>query len=266
MKDPSGGSRVRIRVLVADSNQTQSQLLSGALRRNPGFKVTCCHGKLADCLHAVASAPVDVLLLGDGPVDHDQMISTLRGLHSIHPRVGIVLLLDTYDRTLVVNAMRAGVRGLFCRAREPFRALCRCIAVVHSGQFWANTEQMEYMVEALSSSAPSRVVNAKGEGLLTARENQVVNLVAAGAGNREIASQLGITENTVKKSLLRIYDKLGVSNRVELVLYALTHRDTQAYPETVAPRTHLIASGAIESVDPNQVGLGTDCRNITRTN
>ena len=176
-------------------------------------------------------------------------MSTLRGLHNVHPRVGIVLLLDTYDRSLVVNALRAGARGLFCRAREPFRALCRCIAVVHSGQFWANTEQMEYMVEALSSSAPSRVVNAKGEGLLTARENQVVNLVAEGAGNREIASQLGITENTVKKSLLRIYDKLGVSNRVELVLYALTHRDTKTYPETVAPRPHLITSGTIESVE-----------------
>jgi hypothetical protein len=64
--------------------------------------------------------------------------------------------------------------------------------------------------------------------------------------------------------LLRAYDKLGVSNRVELVLYALTHRDTQAYPEMVAPRTHL--SEAIESVGPNQVRFGTDCRDITRTN
>jgi DNA-binding NarL/FixJ family response regulator len=188
----------------------------------------------------------------------------LRGLHSSHPRIGLILLLDTYDRSLVVNAMRAGAHGLFCRAREPFRALCRCIAVVHGGQFWANTEQMQYLVEALSSSAPARVVNAKGEGILTAREDQVVGLVAEGAGNREIASQLGITENTVKKSLLRIYDKLGVSNRVELVLYALTHRDTQTYLEIVAPRTHL--SEAIESVGPNQVGFGTDCRDITRTN
>ena len=262
MKDPSGGSRARVRVLVADSNRTQSHLLSSALRRHPGFKVTCCRGELADCLQAVASAPVDVLLLGDGPIDHDQLTSTLRGLHSIHPQIGLILLLDTYDRTLVVNAMRTGVRGLFCRARESFRALCRCIAVVHSGQFWANTEQMEYMVEALSSSPPTRVVNAKGEGILTAREDQVVGLVAEGAGNREIASQLGITENTVKKSLLRIYDKLGVSNRVELVLYALTHRDTQASSEIAAPRTHL--REAIDSVDPRQVRLGTDCRDITR--
>ncbi len=265
MNASSGGGRAHIRVLVADSNQTQSQLLSSALRRHAGLKVTCCHGELTDCLQALASAPADLLLLGDGSADHEQLISTLRGLRNIHPRIGIVLLLDTYDRTLVVNAMRAGARGLFCRAREPFRALLRCITVVHSGQFWANTEQMEYMVEALSSSAPSRVVNAKGEGLLTPRENQVVNLVAEGSGNRVIAEQLGITENTVKKSLLRIYDKLGVSNRVELVLYALTHRDTQTYPEIAAPRAHLGETDAMQCVDPN-VNLAADCNRINRTN
>jgi len=59
---------------------------------------------------------------------------------------------------------------------------------------------------------------ARGEALLTPREDQVVNLVAEGIGNRDIAQQLGIKENTVKKSLMRIYDKVGVSNRVELVL------------------------------------------------
>jgi DNA-binding NarL/FixJ family response regulator len=266
MNAPSGGSRARIRVLVADSNQTQSQLLSSALRRYATLKVTCCHGELAECLQAVATAPVDVLLLGDGPANHEQLLTTLRGLHNIHPHIGIVLLLDAYDRGLVVNALRAGARGLFCRAREPFRALCRCIAVVNSGQFWANTEQMEYMVDALSSSAPSRVVNAKGEGLLTARENQVVNLVAEGAGNREIASQLGIAENTVKKSLLRIYDKLGVSNRVELVLYALTQRDTQAHPEIVATRAHVDERETIQCVDPNQVSLANSRSSINRTN
>lgn len=264
MKASSGGGRERIRVLVADSNQTQSQLLSSALRRHPGLKVTCCRSELSDCLQALNSAPVDVLLLGDGPADHDQLTATLRGLHSSHPRIGLILLLDSYDRNLVVNAMRAGAHGLFCRAREPFRALCRCITVVHGGQYWANTEQMQYLIAALSSSVPSRVINAKGEGLLTAREDQVVNLVAEGAGNREIAQQLGITENTVKKSLLRIYDKLGVSNRVELVLYALTHRDTQAY-EILSPHPHMHEREAIDCVGPNQTSLGAACSGITGT-
>ena len=224
MSCPSGASRDTIRVLVADSNQTQSQLLTSALRRQPGMRLTSCRAELSECLQSLASSPADVVLFGDGPTEHDHLIQTLRALHSNHPNVGLILLMDSYDRQLVVNAMRAGARGLFCRACQPFRALCRCISVVHQGQFWANTEQMGYVIDALTSTSPARVFAANGDGLLSPREDQVVNLVAEGIGNREVAHQLGIKENTVKKSLLRIYDKLGVSNRVELVLYALTHR------------------------------------------
>jgi DNA-binding NarL/FixJ family response regulator len=223
MKASSDVSHYLIDVLVADSNLTQSQLLSSALRRKPGIKVNCCRGELPDCVHALRSVPVDVVLLGGGATDHKQL-DTLRSLHASHPQVGLILLLDSYDRNLVVNAMRAGARGLFCRACQPFRALSRCISVVHQGQFWANTEQLGYVIEALRSAPQARVINAKGEYLLTPREEQVVGLVAGGIGNREVAQQLGIAENTVKKSLLRIYDKLGISNRVELVLYTLTHR------------------------------------------
>ena len=236
MNLPSGAGRDVIRVLVADSNQTQSQLLGSALRRQPGLRVACCPGDLSSCLQTLRDGPVDIVLVGDGHGDSEDLVQALRTIHSNHPCIGIVLLLDTYDRRLVVNALRAGARGLFCRARQPFRALCRCISVVHEGQFWTNTEQMGYVIEALSSGPAVRVINAKGEGLLTAREEQVVNLVVEAIRNREIAQQLGIRENTVKKSLLRIYDKLGVSNRVELVLYALTHRGTE--------RVHAVAQNA----------------------
>jgi DNA-binding CsgD family transcriptional regulator len=70
----------------------------------------------------------------------------------------------------------------------------------------------------------TRIVNVRGDVLLTEREEQVVSLVGEGINNREIAEQLGVKENTVKKCLLHVYDKLGVCNRVELVLYALSHR------------------------------------------
>jgi DNA-binding NarL/FixJ family response regulator len=70
---------------------------------------------------------------------------------------------------------------------------------------------------------PARLINSRGQVLLTPREEQTVSLVTEGLNNREIARELNLKENTVKKSLLRIYDKLGISNRVELVLYALSH-------------------------------------------
>ena len=167
-------ARDLIQVLVADSNRTQSQLLSSALRRQPGMRVTSCSNRLSDCLEALQSASADVVALSDDPSNHDQLIEVLRGLHSSYAKLRLILVLDSYDRSLVVNAMRAGARGLFCRASQPFRALCRCITVVHQGQFWANTEQIGYVVDALTLNYSPRVVNAKGVGLLTPREEQVV--------------------------------------------------------------------------------------------
>jgi DNA-binding NarL/FixJ family response regulator len=242
---------------LADSNQTQAQLLSSALRRRPGLSVTCCGSELSNCLQALRSTQIDAVLIGDSPADHSHLINTLRGLHASHPHIGLILLLDSYDCNLVVEAMRAGARGLFCRASQPFQALCRCISVVHQGQFWASTEQIGYLIEALKSALPRRVVDAKGEDLLTPRENQVVGLVAEGIGNREIAEQLGVKENTVKKSLLRIYDKVGVSNRVELVLYVLTHRSMPTgapNPAKMSSASERFVSRQVEAEWINPIG------------
>jgi DNA-binding CsgD family transcriptional regulator len=125
-------------------------------------------------------------------------------------------------------------------------------SVIYQGQFSANTEQIGYLIEALSSVPQGRIINTKGEALLTPREEQVVSLAAEGIGNREVAQRLSIKENTVKKALLRIYDKLGVSNRVELVLYALTHRgvdEASPLPTSTAPAAEPLALGFV-SVSP----------------
>jgi two-component system, NarL family, response regulator DegU len=223
MSSPLLASEV-ISVLVADSNQTQSQLLCGALRRQGTFKVAGCRSELSECLSILESDPSDVLLLADGITDdRERLYELLRGVHSGYPNLAIVLLLDNYDRELVVNSLRAGVRGLFCLAAMPFKSLCRCITSVHQGQYWTNTEQMRYLIDALSISPSVHLINSRGHVVLTPREEQTVHLVTEGLNNREIARELNLKENTVKKSLLRIYDKLGVSNRVELVLYALSH-------------------------------------------
>ena len=229
----SGLSPEIVGVLVADSNQTQSQLLCGALRRQGTFKVGGCRAELSECLSVLETDPADVLLLADGiKDDRDRLYELIRGVRSGYPNLAIVLLLDDYDRELVVNSLRAGARGLFCLASMPFKSLCRCITSVHQGQYWTNTEQMRYVIDALSIGSSVRVINSRGQVVLTPREEQTVNLVTEGLNNREIARELNLKENTVKKSLLRIYDKLGVSNRVELVLYALSHWQSRP-PECV---------------------------------
>jgi DNA-binding NarL/FixJ family response regulator len=211
-------------VLVADSNQTRSQLLFGALRRQGTFKVEGSRAELSECLSALESVPADVLLLAARTANHrEQLYELVRGVHSAYSSLAIVLLLDNYDRELVVNSLRSGARGLFCLAAMPFKSLCRCITSVHQGQYWTNTEQMRYVIDALSIGRSVRLLNSNGHVVLTPREEQTVHLVTEGLNNRDIARELKLKENTVKKSLLRIYDKVGVSNRVELVLYALSH-------------------------------------------
>ncbi len=229
MRSLSGSGLDFINVLVADSNKTQSQLLVGALRRQGNFKVTRCEATTSDCLATLESAHAEVVLLDDDRSEGPQhLYEVVRSIHSVHPEIAIVLLLDAYERELVVNSLRAGARGLFCLASSPFKSLCRCITTVKQGQFWTNTEQMQFLVEALAIGPSTHVINSRGQVVLTPREEQTVNLVSEGLNNREIARELSVKESTIKKSLQRIYDKIGVSNRVELVLYAISHSEKRS--------------------------------------
>ena len=213
-----------IGVLIADSNQMQSQLLVGALRRRPELQVTSCDFDPNLILDATDSLPIQVAILNAAnPRDGWPDMSIVRRLHVAHPEIAKIILLNTYDRDIVVNAFRSGARGLFCFSQYPVRMLCKCIQSVHQGQVWANSEQMQYLIEAVSQVPSLHMVNSRGMRLLTPREEQVVALVADGLSNREVARELALSEHTIKKYLFRIFDKLGISSRVELVLYALNH-------------------------------------------
>lgn len=166
----------------------------------------------------IAKNSIDVALLktNDGT-------SFLHGFHLAHPQIAKILLLQELNRNPVINAFRFGARGVFELTDSSFRMLCKCIQRVYQGQIWINNEQIAYLIEAIALAPGMRVVNSKGIKLLTPREEQVVALVADGLSNRYIALELGLSEHTIKKYLFRIFDKLGVSTRVELVLYAMNH-------------------------------------------
>ncbi len=223
---PSKVSSGRIAVLVADDTTMGCQLLYNALKRsrNP-FDVVACGVTRADILNAMHTRQVDVALISEDLQDGRYMgFQVLRELHASYPTTRVVLLFNSSQNDLVVDAFRAGAQGVFCRA-EPFEALCKCIRAVHKGQVWANSAQIQLLLGALVNTAPLRLVSNRGLSLLTKREDEVVNLVAEGLTNREIAHKLGLSEHTVSNYLFRIYNKLGVSSRVELVLYALRQRE-----------------------------------------
>jgi DNA-binding NarL/FixJ family response regulator len=126
-----------------------------------------------------------------------------------------------------MHAFRAGANGVFCRSEDKLDMLRRCINSVHEGQVWATSRQMQLLLNALRSAAPIRAASSPGMNLLAPRETEVANLVAEGLPNREVALKLGISVHTVSNYLFRIYNKLGLSGRVELILYILKRRDHQ---------------------------------------
>jgi len=228
-----------IGVLIADSNRMQSQLLTSALRRHGEFHVaTCAMDPFSILQAAAAQLPRVALLTLGSPASISDAVMTLRRFHLSHPGVAKVLLVDCCARELVVSAFRSGARGIFSITDANLRLLCRCITRVAGGQIWANTEQLNYLLDLISEVPSLRVLNSTGNSLLTPREEQVVALVAEGYGNRQIAEELNLSENTIKKYLFRIFDKLGISNRVELVLYAVNNGDPR-HAEWVAGAGHL---------------------------
>lgn len=210
-----------IRVLAADSTRMNSQMLADVLARDKRFHVVETQPSAATILAAAESEKPDVVLLSpfleDDPAKGFQVARELRAAHAT---TRVVMLLDRSERSSAVEAFRAGASGIFCRT-ESLKFLPRCITCVHAGQVWANSHELKYLLDALSQAMPARSApNSTDVSILSKRERDVVQGVAEGLSNREIAHRLKLTEHTVKNYLFRIFDKLGVSSRVEVVLYA----------------------------------------------
>jgi two-component system, NarL family, nitrate/nitrite response regulator NarL len=210
-----------IRVMAADSTRMNSQMLADVLARDKRFSVLETQVSADAILAAVERDRPDVVLLS--PIlenDSGRGYSLARELRSLHGGVRIVMLLDRSERKAAVEAFRAGASGIFCRS-ESLKFLSRCITCVHAGQVWANSHELKYLLDALAEAVPRRpMTEGRDVSVLSKREQDVVRGVADGLSNREIAKQLNLTEHTVKNYLFRIFDKLGVSSRVEVVLFA----------------------------------------------
>ena len=207
------------RVLIAEETPMSCQLLENALFRSRfHFEIVACVTSRTELLRFLNDRSVDVLLvsesLQEGPFAGFQI---LKELHTSFPAVRVVVLLNSTPREIVVDAFRAGAEGVIGRT-ESIQAVCKCIQVVHQGQIWANSDQLHFVLDALVNATPLRVTSSKGRYLLTQKEDEVASLVAEGMTNRDVAQRLGIAEHTVSNYLFRIYEKLGISSRVELAL------------------------------------------------
>jgi two-component system nitrate/nitrite response regulator NarL len=208
-----------IRVLVADDTRLHTSLLADALRRDGAFEVIG-----SDSQELIARAHVcgmDVLLLSsDLDGRSGRGFEALREVRALHPNVRAIMLLDTSRHESVLEAFHAGARGVLSR-QESIEILSTCVRRVHQGQIWANAEQMGLLIQALVSSRSTPAVNTQGIERLSKRELEIVDSVARGLSNRKIAEGLGLSQHTVKNYLFKVFEKLGVSSRVELLSIAL---------------------------------------------
>jgi DNA-binding NarL/FixJ family response regulator len=203
------------------------RLLSDHFKRHSGFSVVSCAADRASLLRSVQQTKPNVAIISADLQDGlFSGIAALREVRKVAPDLQPILLFDSPEPQLVLAALRAGARGVFSRCNFDFAALRKCVRRVFEGQLWIGNTELQYVVDALAQAQPLRVVNSEGLNLLSRREEAVMRLVAEGLGNREIADQLALSEHTVKNYLFHIFDKLGISNRVELVLYAVSNPKT----------------------------------------
>lgn len=207
-----------IRVAVHDVSRMATQLLCTALTQHPGIDVIDIAGK-SDA--ETAAADPHVALVGTSGLG-DPVLRRIQQLRKIRPEIKSIMLIDQPARELVLEAFRAGARGVFSRSGS-VDSLVKCICSVREGQIWADQTTTEFLLDAIREPIPIPLVDAKGNVLLSEREQSVVRGVAEGLTNREIAKHLELSEHTVKNYIFRIFDKLGVSSRVELILYAMAH-------------------------------------------
>jgi DNA-binding NarL/FixJ family response regulator len=214
-----------LKVFIADSSKLSCQLIAAELRRGPyrtrvvGFAINS-----VGIREGLDKVKPDVVVIGDR-LENGALtgFDATREVRASHVKSSVIMILDSSEATMVVDAFRAGASGIFCRDQSS-ESLCKSIHAVHRGGVWASSEELNFLIDALSSTLPAKAIYLKAPGLLTKREEGVVRLVVEGFTNRDISHQLNLSEHTVRNYLFRIFNKVGTSNRVELALYAIERR------------------------------------------
>ena len=217
----------RVSVLIADADLMSAHLLAGELARGKqDISVVGVSNDSAEAIRELGKCQPDIALINTHLQDGKMTgYRVLQSLPIACPKTAAIMMIPVSDRELVIDAFRGGARGIICRINA-LKLLSKCIRTVHRGQIWANNQELVYVLDFLAQLKPLRAVKSGGGmRLLTPREGEVVHLLAEGLSTREISQKVGVTEHTIRNYLSNIYDKVGVSSRVELALYAITRED-----------------------------------------
>jgi two-component system, NarL family, nitrate/nitrite response regulator NarL len=227
-------SRSTIKILIADDHAIFRDGLRKLLDSEEEITVIGEARNGAECMRMLGKLKPDILLLDLRMPDTDGFAVLEQVNCDTIPTRVIVLTAAEDDRDLV-RAMRLGARGVVLK-ESAIDLLVKSIYRVHAGEIWLDSRMTAEVVNVSSASSASG--ERSGKPLLSKREMEVVQLVAEGFQNVEIGKKLLIRKQTVKNHLHNIFDKLGVSDRIELMLYAIHHRLVDK-PEAALPQRSL---------------------------
>lgn len=209
-----------VRVILADTQAIFRVGVRKVMAVEEDLRVVAQAETLAQTLSAVSKFPADVLLFESriAPNPTDAVGEILERA----PNLRVVIVTGDIDQDTTVEYLRRGVRGIVNRAITP-DLLLRCVRKVAEGEVWLENRGVNWVIEAYKSQA-TMLTSPRQKNRLTDKELQIVAGVAQGMRNKEIAHEVGTTEQVIKNYLRKVYDKLGVSDRLELALYCIHHR------------------------------------------
>lgn len=176
---------------------------------------------LVDAGEVVAREKPDIILL-DIDIDRHKVLDTLPLMRTVANGARVILLTRTFDSEVYSCAVRVGVKGFVLKEQEP-DSFFKAITKVHAGEVWLDRSILADVIDHISNRPFEADPEAASISLLTERELEVIDLVCEGLRNKQIAQRLHISESTVRHHLTSIFNKLDLSDRFTLVLYAFRH-------------------------------------------
>jgi DNA-binding NarL/FixJ family response regulator len=216
-----------LRILIADDHPLFRDGLRRLLESEAGFEVVGEGADGEEILAVARNTSADLLLL-DLSMPRRGGMEVLRELAAANIPLRTLLLTAAIDKSQIVQALKLGAYGVILK-ESTTQQLFESIRAVMAGQFWIGRESVSDVVRALRGlSAPAAGGETPKDFGLTRRELEIVAMIIAGYSNPDIAQRCSISEQTVKHHVSNIFNKLGVSNRLELALFAVNHRLTDA--------------------------------------